>query len=569
MGDAATQFGLVVLAEYFNEAGWFWGAGYEREELDALRARRGAAPAVGGRGQAVTAMAERDAPRTVIRPPPGPAAPPATTSSPGSPRRCSRSPPRRRATRARTRRRSPRRPAAAPRRSRRRRCGRACRGTRSARRATPCSRCSRRGPAANPALVVAAWTRARRKALPGVPEPDAARARPPPRRRGGGRPGAPRPRPLPAPLRGGGRRRPAGRASPPGLRWGLVVPLAVVLALAAWAGFAEWRFSARLLATLPPRPTCSPPPAPIRPRPRASSTRCGRRSRTSRSARRGSPLGLAPHLGRFAPGALARAPLRRGGRRAAARSARRRAGDGARHRRRLAAALRHAADARDPSGRRALAAGLRRRLGRGPRRGRPDPRRLRRARRRAVRPARRARWRRTRSFSARRGTSPPKATRPPSPSSSSRATSAPARCRAGRPRSVPDLGAVLVRRSGRPLSADDPRALHRRRLDLRERRRRPRRHRPRRRAPRPRRRRDRPAAPVTEEALLDVLQARTLDGLDRRARRPAGAPLHRPAELAPGQRHPRAPRLAARWRCSARSGTRSAATTAAAATPSS
>ena len=32
MGDASTQFGLVVLAEYFNEAGWFWGAGYERED---------------------------------------------------------------------------------------------------------------------------------------------------------------------------------------------------------------------------------------------------------------------------------------------------------------------------------------------------------------------------------------------------------------------------------------------------------------------------------------------------------------------------------------------------------
>jgi hypothetical protein len=32
MGDASTQFGLVVLAEYFNEAGWFWGAGYGRED---------------------------------------------------------------------------------------------------------------------------------------------------------------------------------------------------------------------------------------------------------------------------------------------------------------------------------------------------------------------------------------------------------------------------------------------------------------------------------------------------------------------------------------------------------
>lgn len=32
MGDQATQMGLVVLAEYFNDAGWFWGAGYERED---------------------------------------------------------------------------------------------------------------------------------------------------------------------------------------------------------------------------------------------------------------------------------------------------------------------------------------------------------------------------------------------------------------------------------------------------------------------------------------------------------------------------------------------------------
>jgi hypothetical protein len=32
MGDAATQFGLVVLAEFFNEAGWYWGAGYGRED---------------------------------------------------------------------------------------------------------------------------------------------------------------------------------------------------------------------------------------------------------------------------------------------------------------------------------------------------------------------------------------------------------------------------------------------------------------------------------------------------------------------------------------------------------
>ncbi len=32
MGDDSTQFGLVVLAEFFNEAGWYWGAGYSRED---------------------------------------------------------------------------------------------------------------------------------------------------------------------------------------------------------------------------------------------------------------------------------------------------------------------------------------------------------------------------------------------------------------------------------------------------------------------------------------------------------------------------------------------------------
>jgi hypothetical protein len=32
MGDNSTQFGLVVLAEFFNDAGWYWGAGYGRED---------------------------------------------------------------------------------------------------------------------------------------------------------------------------------------------------------------------------------------------------------------------------------------------------------------------------------------------------------------------------------------------------------------------------------------------------------------------------------------------------------------------------------------------------------
>ena len=31
-GDGGTQFGLVLLAELFNEEGWFWGATYSRED---------------------------------------------------------------------------------------------------------------------------------------------------------------------------------------------------------------------------------------------------------------------------------------------------------------------------------------------------------------------------------------------------------------------------------------------------------------------------------------------------------------------------------------------------------
>lgn len=41
MGDEQAQFGLAVLAEYFNDAGWYWGAGYGRE--DAMHFEPGAA----------------------------------------------------------------------------------------------------------------------------------------------------------------------------------------------------------------------------------------------------------------------------------------------------------------------------------------------------------------------------------------------------------------------------------------------------------------------------------------------------------------------------------------------
>ncbi|MEM9319508.1 MAG: M15 family metallopeptidase [Pseudomonadota bacterium] len=44
-GDGGTQFGLLIVAEYFNDEGWYWGAGYRSREdsmhfevgIDALR----------------------------------------------------------------------------------------------------------------------------------------------------------------------------------------------------------------------------------------------------------------------------------------------------------------------------------------------------------------------------------------------------------------------------------------------------------------------------------------------------------------------------------------------------
>ena len=32
LGDGKTQFGLILLAEFFNEAGWYWGASFQRED---------------------------------------------------------------------------------------------------------------------------------------------------------------------------------------------------------------------------------------------------------------------------------------------------------------------------------------------------------------------------------------------------------------------------------------------------------------------------------------------------------------------------------------------------------
>ena len=32
LGLNETQFGLLILAEYFNDEGWYWGAAYNRED---------------------------------------------------------------------------------------------------------------------------------------------------------------------------------------------------------------------------------------------------------------------------------------------------------------------------------------------------------------------------------------------------------------------------------------------------------------------------------------------------------------------------------------------------------
>ncbi|MFO1144268.1 MAG: ImcF-related family protein [Amaricoccus sp.] len=155
---------------------------------------------------------------------------------------------------------------------------------------------------ANPALSSKAWARARRKALPGGPDPDAEALR---RRRATADAAGPSRRELARFLR---HCEEAVAAAPParepsGLRWGLIAPLAVVLVLAGWAAFAEWRFSERLLATFPaPDPAAASDPAAAA----AALDRMKAAAEDISLKSAGSPLGLAPHLGRFAPAAVAR-----------------------------------------------------------------------------------------------------------------------------------------------------------------------------------------------------------------------------------------------------------------------
>lgn len=155
----------------------------------------------------------------------------------------------------------------------------------------------------NPALDPAGWTRARRRLLALWPQADAARL-------GRGL----------AMAEAGGKRdlarflrhcRDGCEAAPergaPGPRWSVIAPLAFLAALAAWAGAAEWRHARRLLDGLPP-----PVAADVRSE-AASAAEAARRLDAFRQAAdkiaRGaaaSPLGLAPRLGRFGPAAAAR-----------------------------------------------------------------------------------------------------------------------------------------------------------------------------------------------------------------------------------------------------------------------
>ncbi|WP_297975471.1 ImcF-related family protein, partial [uncultured Amaricoccus sp.] len=158
----------------------------------------------------------------------------------------------------------------------------------------------------NPALARGRWAQARRRALPGVPEPDADLLA---RRRAAAEAAGPRARDLARFLR---HCEEAVQAAPPpraagGIRWGLALPLLFLAALAAWAGWAEWRYASRLLARMPAvedtvrRGEASPAAAA-----RDLDAMAAAVAEVEAEAPR-SPLGLAPRLGRFGPGAAARA----------------------------------------------------------------------------------------------------------------------------------------------------------------------------------------------------------------------------------------------------------------------
>ena len=157
---------------------------------------------------------------------------------------------------------------------------------------------------ANPALAPRAWARAARRFLPGT-RPDPARIaldRAAAEARGAAG------RDLARFLR---HCEEAVRSTPPARAdteppWGLILPLAVLLVLVAWAGAAEWRFARGLLAILPE--TGAAAPAEVAPVEAADQLDRARRASEEIAARAGNgPLGLAPFLGPYAPGAIARA----------------------------------------------------------------------------------------------------------------------------------------------------------------------------------------------------------------------------------------------------------------------
>lgn len=157
---------------------------------------------------------------------------------------------------------------------------------------------------AHPGLSSRGWQRARRRALPGVAALDGEQLR---RRRAAAEATGPSRRELARFLR---HCEEALASAPParepaGIRWGLVMPLVLALALAAWAAFAEWRFSERLVATFPRSDV-----AVLAADPAAAAVALDRmKAAVQEIALKAadSPLGLASHLGRFAPASRAEA----------------------------------------------------------------------------------------------------------------------------------------------------------------------------------------------------------------------------------------------------------------------
>lgn len=157
----------------------------------------------------------------------------------------------------------------------------------------------------NPAMPPRAWTRALQRRLPGTPIPDAdliAGHAEEAARSAADQDLARFLRHCSEAVRAA---HPARAAEPP--PWGLIVPLAVCLTLAAWTGWAEWRYAGRLLSGLP-APEVIIATAGGGPAEAARTLDRTRRVVDEIAARAGGgPLGLAPLLGARAPGAIARA----------------------------------------------------------------------------------------------------------------------------------------------------------------------------------------------------------------------------------------------------------------------